>query len=147
MRKCHILKLEISSPNRDVNLHSSIGGRLGRQMSQPLHHVASSDCDFFFLTVLCVCSLFHSFIHSFIYLRLCPCNAGRIPLPESSNCCSFSFSFSSRWHCHARKGPYALCPVSQQSPQGCPRNSANICLVAPCFFTMASLQQCLESSN
>ena len=42
-----------------------------------------------------------------------------------------SFSFSSRWHCSARKGPYALRPVSQQPPQGCPRNSANyfICLV------------------
>ena len=42
---------------------------------------------------------------------------------------SFSFSFSSRWHRSARKGPYALRPVSQQSPQGCPRNSTNICLV------------------
>ena len=42
---------------------------------------------------------------------------------------SFSFSFSSRWHRSARKGPYALRPVSEQSPQGCPRNSANICLV------------------
>ena len=42
---------------------------------------------------------------------------------------SFSFSFSSRWHRRARKGPYALRPVSQQSPQGCPRNSANIHLV------------------
>ena len=41
----------------------------------------------------------------------------------------FSFSFSSRWHRSARKGPYALRPVSQQSPQGCPRNSTNICLV------------------
>ena len=41
----------------------------------------------------------------------------------------FSFSFSSRWHRSARKGPYALRPVSQQSPQGCPRHSANICLV------------------
>ena len=40
---------------------------------------------------------------------------------------SFSFSFSSRWHCRARKGPHAL--VSQQSPQSCPRNSASICLV------------------
>ena len=40
-----------------------------------------------------------------------------------------SFSFSSRWHRSARKGPYALRPVSQQSPQGCPRNSTNICLV------------------
>ena len=39
------------------------------------------------------------------------------------------FSFSSRWHCSARKGPYALCFISQQFPQGCPRNSANICLV------------------
>ena len=42
---------------------------------------------------------------------------------------SFSFSFSSRWHRSARKGPYALRPISQQSPEGCPRNSANICLV------------------
>ena len=42
---------------------------------------------------------------------------------------SFSFNVSSRWHRSARKGPYALRPVSQQSPQGCPRNSANICLV------------------
>ena len=42
---------------------------------------------------------------------------------------SFSFSFSSRWRRSDRKGPYALRPVSQQSPQGCPRNSANICLV------------------
>ena len=41
----------------------------------------------------------------------------------------FSFSFSSRWHCSARKGQYALRPVSHQSPQGCLRNSANICLV------------------
>ena len=42
---------------------------------------------------------------------------------------SFSFSCSSTWHRSARKGPYALRPVSWQSPQGCPRNSANICLV------------------
>ena len=42
---------------------------------------------------------------------------------------SFSFSCSSRWHRSAWKGPYALRPVSQQSPQGCHRNSANICLV------------------
>ena len=41
----------------------------------------------------------------------------------------YSFSFSSRWHRSARKGPYTLCPVSRQSPQGCPRNSADICLV------------------
>ena len=41
----------------------------------------------------------------------------------------FQFSFSSRWHHSARKGPYALRRVSLQSPQGCPRNSANICLV------------------
>ena len=41
----------------------------------------------------------------------------------------FSFSFSSRWHRSARKDPYALRPVYQQSPQGCPRNSAAICLV------------------
>ena len=42
---------------------------------------------------------------------------------------SFSFSFSSGWHRSARKGPCALHPISQQSPQGGPRNSANICLV------------------
>ena len=29
---------------------------------------------------------------------------------------SFSFSFSSRWYRSTRKGPYALRPVSQQSP-------------------------------
>ena len=46
--------------------------------------------------------------------------------------CSLSFrffTFSSRWHLSARKGPYALRPVSQQSTRGCPRNSTNICLV------------------
>ena len=42
---------------------------------------------------------------------------------------AYGFSFSSRWHRSARKGPYVLRPVSQQSPQGYPRNSANICLV------------------
>ena len=42
---------------------------------------------------------------------------------------SFSFSFSSRWHRSARKCPHAFRPVSQQSPQGCPRNSTNIRLV------------------
>ena len=36
------------------------------------------------------------------------------------------FSFSLRWHRSARKGPYALRPVSHQPPQGCPRNSTNI---------------------
>ena len=41
----------------------------------------------------------------------------------------WSFSFSSRWHRNTRKGPYTLHPISQQSPQGCPRNSANIWLV------------------
>ena len=30
-RKCHILKPENSSPNRDSNPHSSIGGRLGKR--------------------------------------------------------------------------------------------------------------------
>ena len=42
---------------------------------------------------------------------------------------SFGFKFSSKWHRSAQKGPYPLRPFSQQSPQGCPRNSANICLV------------------
>ena len=49
------------------------------------------------------------------------------PKPLQSE--SFSFTFSSRWHRSARKGPYTLRPVSQQSPQGCPRNSANIRLI------------------
>ena len=40
-----------------------------------------------------------------------------------------SFSFSSRCHRSAREGRYALRPVSQQSPQGCSRNTANVCLV------------------
>ena len=39
------------------------------------------------------------------------------------------FSFSSRWHRRARKGLHVFRPVSHQSPQGCPRNSANICFV------------------
>ena len=42
---------------------------------------------------------------------------------------SLSFSVSSIWNCSSRKGPYALRPVSQQSPQGCPQNSAKMCLV------------------
>ena len=61
--------------------------------------------------------------------------------PSTEQLCSFwkscwtkacrqdSFSFSWRWRRSTRKGPYALHPVSQQSPQSCPRNSANICLV------------------
>ena len=42
----------------------------------------------------------------------------------------FIFIFTSRWYsCAARKGPHALRHVIQQSPQGCPRNNADICLV------------------
>ena len=52
-----------------------------------------------------------------------------IALTIPTNRSSYSFSFSSRWHRSNRKGPYALCLVSQQSPQGCPQNSANIFLV------------------
>ena len=37
-RKCHILKPENTSSNRDSNPHSSIGGRLGKQTCQPSHH-------------------------------------------------------------------------------------------------------------
>ena len=40
---------------------------------------------------------------------------------------SGSSSFCLRWQRSARKGPYALLPVSQKSPQGCPRSSANVC--------------------
>ena len=42
-RKCHIPQPENSSPNRDSNPHSSIGGRLGKQTCQSLHH-ASEYC-------------------------------------------------------------------------------------------------------
>ena len=50
--------------------------------------------------------------------------------PGQHVCCfTFSFSFSSRWHRSAQKGPYALRHAFQQSPQDCPRNSANVCLV------------------
>ena len=41
-RKCHILKPEDSSPKRDSNPHKSIGGRLGKQTYQPLHHAPRS---------------------------------------------------------------------------------------------------------
>ena len=53
---------------------------------------------------------------------------GRSSVP-AMDIVSVQFSFSSRCHRSARKGPYALRPVSQQSPQGYPRNTANICLV------------------
>ena len=39
-RKCHILKSQNSSPNWDSSLHSSITGRLGKQMYYPLHHTS-----------------------------------------------------------------------------------------------------------
>ena len=42
---------------------------------------------------------------------------------------NFWFSFCTRWQCGARKGPYALPSVSQQSIHGCLRSSANVCLV------------------
>ena len=45
-----------------------------------------------------------------------------------------SFSFSLRWQRSAWKGPYALHPASQQSPQGCPWNSANVCQVEHRLF-------------
>ena len=56
-------------------------------------------------------------------------NLGSIPAFAVDFYPSFSFSFSSRQHRSAQKCPYALRSVSQQSPQGCPRNSVNICLV------------------
>ena len=40
LQKCHILKPENSSPNWDLNTHSSIGDRLGKQMCSPLQHVS-----------------------------------------------------------------------------------------------------------
>ena len=39
-RKCHILQHENSSPKRDSNPRSSIGGRLGKQTCKPLHHAS-----------------------------------------------------------------------------------------------------------
>ena len=43
-------------------------------------------------------------------------------------------SFCSKRHRSAGKGPYALCPVSQQSPKGWPLNSTNVCLVEHKLF-------------
>ena len=59
----------------------------------------------------------YTYIHPTIYPSIHP------PIHPSS------FSSSFKWHCGARKGPYELLSVSRQSAQGCPRNSANICLV------------------
>ena len=44
-RKCHILKPENSSPSRDSNQHSSIGGRrlLVKQTCWPLHHTSPQE--------------------------------------------------------------------------------------------------------
>ena len=39
-RKCHILQPEDSSPKRDSNPCSSIGGRLRKQTCKPLHHAS-----------------------------------------------------------------------------------------------------------
>ena len=39
-RKCHTLQPEDSSPKRDSNSRSSIGGSLGKQTCQPLHHAS-----------------------------------------------------------------------------------------------------------
>ena len=47
-----------------------------------------------------------------------------------------SFSFNSIWHRSARKMPIRALPHSQQSPQGCPPNSANICLVEHNVFDL-----------
>ena len=41
------------------------------------------------------------------------------------NILTWSFTFCSRCHHSARKGPYTLCLFSKQSPQSCPQNSAN----------------------
>ena len=70
-------------------------------------------------------------------------------LPWKTDGC-FSFSFCPRWHRSARKGPYTLHPVSQQSSQGCPRNSAIICLVehrlVPTLEGVSSATSFLHSS-
>ena len=57
------------------------------------------------------------------------CSSSRSANVSKTLMLEFSFSFCSRWHHGARKGPYTFHPVSQQSPQGCPRKSANVCLV------------------
>ena len=49
----------------------------------------------------------------------------------------FSFSFCSTWHHIVWKDLYAFCPASQQFPQGCPRSSANVCLVEHRFFLIS----------
>ena len=59
---------------------------------------------------------------------------------------SFSFSFNSRWHRSIWKGPYVLHPISQQSPKGCPRYSANICVVEHRSFTSLEVGMSATSS-
>ena len=39
LQKCHILRLEDSSPKQDSNPHNSIGGRIGKQTCKPLYQV------------------------------------------------------------------------------------------------------------
>ena len=68
-----------------------------------------------------------SVFHGRICFASAPCCHTGIDAADQT--CIFSFTFSSRWHRSARKGPYMLRSASQQSAQGCPRNSANICLV------------------
>ena len=53
----------------------------------------------------------------------------RTPSPTHTHTHTHSFTFSSRWYHSAPKRLCALRSVSQQSPQGCLRNSTNICLV------------------
>ena len=58
------------------------------------------------------------------------------PCPSRSGSERTSLSFSSKRHRCARRGLYALRPVSQQSPQGCPRSSASICLFEHRWFSI-----------
>ena len=57
-----------------------------------------------------------------------------------------SFSLSSKWHRSARKGPNALHPVSQESSQGCSRNSASVCLVEHRSFLTSEYRMSAASS-
>ena len=47
--KCHTLKPGNSIPNRDSKLHSSVGGRLGKQTCKPLHHTSQIADQTFYL--------------------------------------------------------------------------------------------------
>ena len=116
LRKCHILKPENSCPNRDSNPYSSIGGWLGKQILCAAHKMFWGSSS--------------RFLEYHLVLKKC-CRVREPAIVENrivEECIfgsrilkywgQFLFSFCSRWHCSAWKGPYQFHFVFQQSPQG-----------------------------